>query len=234
MRNAVGAISLALILIGVPGTLESLSQWRGLARFVLGESYGPISEIAGLTLLLVFVCWGRTHRRPSHEEGLPRTTITSNHQSGGQTGVFNFSNTSVTNGRTSGMTAEERAHREKLADELDGHGHTFFKRVEEWYTARVKQLNPDQAEQKEAEARDARAQAEIKLNELDRFLAEKVNRGAASYFKRNKPDEPDATPYIKHIKEGLAINSMKYRSKRLDEKAARVRSGEEPIRWPLS
>ena len=120
------------------------------------------------------------------------------------------------------------------ADALDGHGHTFYKRVEEWYTARVEQLNRDQTEPKEVEALDAKRQAEAKMIEIDQFLSDKVNRNAASYFRRTKPNEPDATPHIKRIKEGLAINSMKYRANRLEEVAARVRNGEEPIKWPLA
>jgi len=129
---------------------------------------------------------------------------------------------------------EEKAYREILADALDGHGHTFYKRVEEWFTARVEQRNPGQAEQKKVEALNARRQAEAKLIEIDQFLADKVNRNAASYFRRTKPNEPYADPHIDVIEDGLAINRMRYRVKRLDEVAARVRDGEEPIKWPLA
>jgi dTDP-glucose pyrophosphorylase len=132
--------------------------------------------------------------------------------------------------------AEERAYREVLADALDGHGHTLFKRVNEWYTARVGQSNPDNLDQSEQKrtALEAKAQAEAKMNEIDQFLAEKVNRGAASNFKRNKPDEINTDPWIKLIEDGLAISAMQHRSKRLEEIAARVRRGEESIKWPLT
>jgi len=129
---------------------------------------------------------------------------------------------------------EEKKYRESLADELDGHGHTFFKRIIEWYTARVEQLNPDQAEQKGAEAIRARAEAEAMMTELDRFLAERVNRGAALNFKKSRADEPVTKPRIKDIEDGSAINSMWYRSDRLREIAAQIRKGEEPIKWPLT
>lgn len=128
----------------------------------------------------------------------------------------------------------EKANREELADALDGYGHTLFKRTIEWYTARVEQLNPVQAEQKKAEAVRAREQAKSKMNEIDQFFSEKVNRNAASYFRRDKPDELVTKPWIENIEEGSAINSMWYRCKRLDEIAARVRKGEEPIKWPLT
>jgi hypothetical protein len=231
MRKTVGLISGLLTLIGLGGILEDLSQWQGWAKVVLGERYGPISLSAGLTLLLVLFFWGWIARRVSREEGLPSVSVRSSHQSGGQTGVLNIS---VTSGQAPTMTTEEKAFRERLADELDGHGPTFFKRVNEWYTARVEEMNPAQAKQKDVEARRARMQTEKKMNELDQCLVEKVNRGAASYFKRNLPDEPITKPWLMRIKEGLAINSMWYRSKRLADIAGRVRNGEEAIKWPVT
>lgn len=129
----------------------------------------------------------------------------------------------------------EKANRGELADALDRHGHTLFKRTIEWYTARVEQLNPDQAAQKEEAAREAKAKAKAKMDELDQFLAENVNATAASYFRRSKPDEPITKPWMNQIEEGSDINSMWYRCKRLEEIAARVRNGEEPINWrPLT
>ena len=228
MRNATGAVSLLLTLIGIPGTYENLSQWRGWAKFILGASYSPICVLLGFALFLVFMFWGRIfQKRPG--VGLPRIAITSSSQSGGQTGLLNIS---LTGGQPSGMTAEEKTYRERLADELDGLGHTFFKRVNEWYTARVEETGPHQKDQKAAAALEAKAQAEARMNELDRVLSEKVSRSAAAHFRRNKPDEPIATSWIKVIKEGQAINFMWHRSKRFDDIVARVRNGEEPIKWP--
>jgi len=57
MRNLIGAVGLLLALIGLPGTIDSLSQWRGWAKFLLGDSYGPICVLAGLALLPVFFFW---------------------------------------------------------------------------------------------------------------------------------------------------------------------------------
>ena len=129
--------------------------------------------------------------------------------------------------------AEEKAYREILADALDGHGHTFFKRVIEWYTARVGQLNPGQEERKKAEALEARKKAEDKMKELDRILAEKVNQGAAFSFMKSRADEPITKPWLGEIEDGAAINSMWYRSDRLSEIAVQIRKGEEAIKWPL-
>jgi hypothetical protein len=130
------------------------------------------------------------------------------------------------------MTNEERDHRNRLADEMHAVGHTFFKRVNEWYTARVEERNPGQRDEKERLAAEARDKAEARMSEIDRLLAEKVSRSAAAHFRKNRPNEPPATSWIPVIREGQAINFMWHRSTRLDEIAARVRNGEEPIKWP--
>lgn len=221
MRTFIGAIGLTLTIIGLPSNYDDLVKWRGWARFVLGDNYAPIFVLCGMVFLLAWIFWPkRFPKRPkSAIPALPQISIESRQQSGGQTGFINIAITGKPQ-----MTAEEKAYRERLAQELDGHSHTLYKRVNEWYTAAVEQRYNDMA--------TPRSTAETEMTTISRILSDKVGPTAASSFLKSRANEPLATSWIPHIKDGLAINSMWHRYERLDEIVRRVRSGEESITWP--
>lgn len=64
-------------------------------------------------------------------------------------------------------------------------------------------------------------------------LKAKVSPSAENRFRKSQPAEPYFSEHIPLINRGLEISAMKHRSERLTTIAHGVRTGVEPIVWPL-
>jgi hypothetical protein len=220
MRNAVGALALALMLIGLPSNYDDLRKWRGWASQFLGDHYAPIFVVFGIALLLLWLFWSRVfpRREPLATSGV---VIDSRHQSGGQTGLINIALSGTTE-----MSGAEKAHRIALESELDALSHSLHKSVNRWYTASV------EGRRKDAEV--SRTEAETRYTETNSAVIQKVGLSAGSLFRKTNANEPYNLPHLGRLPDGAAINRMWYRVQRLDEIVRRVRNGEEPINWPTT
>lgn len=71
MRQLVGAVGVALLLIGLPSNYQDLLRLRGWATQLLGDSYAPFVLIAGVALIAVWGAWGRIFSKRRPAGGIP-------------------------------------------------------------------------------------------------------------------------------------------------------------------
>lgn len=145
-RQLVGAVGLALLLIGLPSNYDDLLRWRGWAHSMLGENYAPAALVCALVLFLVWLFWERLFPKdkPAESAGPATTSIQSHEQAGGQTGFINIGgNLTLSQEPPRVENPEERDHRRALEQELLDIGHTFYKSANRWYTAAVERRDAD-------------------------------------------------------------------------------------------
>ncbi len=231
LYRATEVFGAACTLLGLPETWETAKRFRSGAPVPLADNFtGPLLVLFGLALFLLAFFFdrrasgGALPTRPAGGE------VVSHGQTGGHTiGAIHIEHSHVELGRPSEPTREpddqEAAQRIALESELAALGHTFYNSANRWYTAAV--------ERRDADADRYRIETLAAMDEVCIALKAKVSPSAENKFRIAQPAEPYFSEHIPLIRRGLEINAMKHRNARLTEILRGVRTGTEPIAWPM-
>ena len=232
LYRAAEVVAATCTLLGLPETWETAKRLRSGAPVPIADYYGaPLLVLVGIALFLIAFFF----ERRTSSGGVPPPTrpggieVASHGQAGGQTiGAIHIRDSHVELGPPPArpqIDDEEIRHRIALEKELVDLGHTFYKSLTRWYTAAV--------ERRAADAETHRTETLAAMEHVCRALTTKVNPGAENRFRKAQPAERSYSEHIPRIESGLEINAMWHRSWRLTEIVRSVRTGEEPIAWPL-
>jgi len=127
-------------------------------------------------------------------------------------------------GQLAWTQGQETKYRGRLADEINGSGHSLMKSTNRWYSASTANNRPEAIQNWE--------EAKARMGESAELLRKKVNTTAATQFLQNQAGQPPAHMNLLGLPDGAAISDMWRRYTRLTEIEARVREGKEQIVYP--